>query len=140
MRFHNLVCRVTLTATAVFALSLTTLATEPLPVIFDTDMDSDCDDAGALALLHALADRGEIRILATTVSARHRWSGPCVDVINTYFGRSDLPIGIPPATPNKQGSRYAEAIAKEFPHDFPADGKWPSAVDVYRRVLAAQAD
>jgi hypothetical protein len=32
---------------------------EPVPIIFDTDMDSDCDDAGALALLHTLADRVE---------------------------------------------------------------------------------
>lgn len=28
-------------------------------IIYDTDMDTDCGDAGALAILHALADRGE---------------------------------------------------------------------------------
>ncbi len=35
------------------------LAQPPIPVIFDTDMANDCDDAGALAVLHALADLGE---------------------------------------------------------------------------------
>jgi hypothetical protein len=38
-------------------------------IILDTDMSGDCDDAGALALLHALADQGECEILATVVSA-----------------------------------------------------------------------
>lgn len=132
--------RLALLQLTLVALAAPAIAAAPLPVIFDTDMDSDCDDAGALAILHALADRGEVRILATTVSARHRWSGPCVDAINTYFGRPDIPIGIPPATPNRQGSKYAETIAKEFPHDFPSDGERPDAATVYRRVLAAQPD
>ena len=122
-----------------FLLASMPLRAEPLAVIFDTDMDSDCDDAGALAMLHALADADELRILATPVSARCRWSGPCVDAINTYFGRPRLPIGIPAATPNRQSSKFAEQIAKEFPHDFPpANAQPPAAVKVYREVLAAQ--
>lgn len=89
-------------------------ADEPLPIIFDTDMDSDCDDAGALALLHALADRGEGEILSTVVSSQHPWSGPCVDAINTYFGRPDLPIGVPQGPGrDQQGSRFARQIAEE---------------------------
>ena len=40
----------------------------PVSVIFDTDMGPDYDDVGALALLHALADSGEVRILATVSS------------------------------------------------------------------------
>jgi hypothetical protein len=115
-------------------------AAEPVNVIFDTDMDSDCDDLGALAMLHALADQGEVRLLATPVSARHRFSGACVDAINTYFGRPDVPTGIPAATPNKQGSKFAETIAREFPHDYPTEGEQPAALGVYRRTLAAQPD
>src|SRR5690606_29052446 len=38
-------------------------AAQPVRVIFDTDLGPDADDAGALALLHALADRGEAEIL-----------------------------------------------------------------------------
>src|SRR2546426_660484 len=44
---------------------------EPVKVIFDTDMDSDCDDVLALAILHVLADRGEAEILATVVSTKN---------------------------------------------------------------------
>jgi len=114
-------------------------AAGPVPLIFDTDMDSDCDDAGALAIVHALADRGEVEILATTVSARYPDSGACVDAINTFYGRPDIPIGVAANGHPQKRSRYASEIAKEFPHDFDA-GAAPDAVDVYRRVLAAQPD
>ena len=45
-------------------------AAEPTPVIFDTDMANDCDDAGALAVLNALADKGEARILAVVTNRK----------------------------------------------------------------------
>ena len=113
----------------------------PVSIIFDTDMDSDCDDAAALAMLHALADRGEVKILATTVSSQHAWSVPCTDAINTYFGRPDLPIGAPKSVgPKEQGSRYAKQIAAEFPHDLRSIEAAPDATTIYRKVLAAQAD
>ncbi|HEV8248295.1 MAG TPA: hypothetical protein VGP93_21110, partial [Polyangiaceae bacterium] len=37
-------------------------------IIFDTDMGPDIDDAGALAVLHALADNGEAKLLAVMIS------------------------------------------------------------------------
>jgi hypothetical protein len=113
---------------------------EPVRIIFDTDMDSDCDDVGALAMLHALADRGEARILATIVSSRHAWSPACVAAINTFYGRADLPIGCPKRGGAMKASKYAQAIAERFPQKLgPAKGV-PDAMDVYRRVLADQPD
>lgn len=41
--------------------------TSAVKIIFDTDMHTDCDDAGALAVLHALADNWECDILAVIV-------------------------------------------------------------------------
>lgn len=35
-------------------------------IIIDTDIGSDCDDAGALALAHNLANEGKCQILAVT--------------------------------------------------------------------------
>ncbi|HWI58536.1 MAG TPA: hypothetical protein VNZ22_15025, partial [Bacillota bacterium] len=99
-----------------WGLSSTLLVAEPVRLIFDTDMDSDCDDAAALAMVHALADKGEVRILATMVSSKHPWSAPCTDAINTYYGRPNLPIGVPKGPGAiEQGSRYARQIAEEFP-------------------------
>jgi hypothetical protein len=115
---------------------------DPVPVLFDTDMDSDCDDAGALAMLHAMADAGEVKILATVVSARHRWSAPCVEAINRHYGRPDLPIGVPRGrdTGSKIGSKYAKTIAEEFPGKIKSYDDAPAATDVYRKILAALPD
>ncbi len=117
-------------------------ADDPVPILFDTDMDSDCDDAGALAMLHALADAGEVKILATVVSARHRWSAPCVEAINRYYGRPDLPIGVPRGrdTGSKIGSKYAQKIAEEFPGKIKSYDDAPASTEVYRRILAKLPD
>lgn len=112
----------------------------PVKLIFDTDMDSDCDDVGALAMLHALADKGEVEILAVMTSAANQWSLPCVDAVNTFFGRPDIPLGRyegkVPATPSK----YAKQIAERFPHDNGKGNRVTNAVALYRRILAAQPD
>lgn len=115
---------------------------QPVRIIFDTDMDTDCDDAGALAMLHAMADDGEIELLATMVSSHYPWSAPAVDVINTYYGRPDVPIGVPkgPGAPIDRGSRYARQLSQEFPHDLRSHESAPDAAQLYRRILASQPD
>ncbi len=111
----------------------------PVRVVFDTDMDGDCDDVAALALLHVLADRGEAEILATVTSTRSAATPSCVDAINTYYGRGGLPVGAP-----KEGlarpSKYADAVARACPHDLKSVATAEDAVEVYRRVLEAQPD
>lgn len=119
------------------------LTAAQIPVIFDRDMETDCDDAGALAMLHALADRGEAEILATVVSSRYPWSVPCVEAINQYYGRADLSIGAPKtewADTGRRGSRYAKQVSQEFPARLKSNDDAPDAVEVYRRVLAGQDD
>lgn len=112
----------------------------PVKVIFDTDMDSDCDDIGALAVLHALADRGEAEILATMVSSQNEWSVPCVDAINTYYGRPDLPIGNPKGAGATKPSKYARRIAEQFPQDIGSGTNAADAAELYRQVLLQQPD
>ncbi len=73
--------------------SLAMFAGEPVRVIFDTDMLTDFDDVGALACLHALADAGECEILATVSCTRGNASVAAVEIINSYYGRGDLPVG-----------------------------------------------
>ncbi len=114
----------------------------PVRILFDTDMDTDCDDAGALALLHALADAGEAEILATLVSSHYRYSVPCTAAINAYYGRPDLPVGSPKGAgaPTNRGSAYARQIAEEFPTPYCTNNDAPDAALVYRKLLASQPD
>jgi inosine-uridine nucleoside N-ribohydrolase len=110
----------------------------PVSIIFDTDIGTDVDDAGALAILHVMADRGEARILATVSANRNRWCGPALDAINTYYGRGDLPIGCSRTGPDPE-LWYHERLG-EFPHDLADSNESPPAVDLYRKILAAQPD
>ena len=110
-------------------------------VIFDTDIGPDWDDVGAAATLHALADRGEAEILAMMVSSGGHsaiWGPPCLDAFNTYYGRSDIPIGVAQDGPDF-GSLYNQQIAEEFPQDLGISGAW-DAVELYRKILSEQED
>ena len=124
-------------AAPLLALALASCAAEPVRVIFDSDMDSDCDDVGALALLHALADLGEARILATMSSSQNPDTPRCIDAINTWYGRPDLPIGAPKGKGAGRPSKYAAGIAKRFPHDLETAG---DAAKMYRDLLRDQPD
>lgn len=122
---------------AVPALLLLSACAAPPAIIFDTDMDSDCDDVGALAMLHALADQGEARILATMSASQNPDTPRCIDAINTWYGRPDLPIGAPKGKGAGRKSKYAGEIARRFPHDLsePADG-----AQLYRQILEREPD
>ncbi len=112
----------------------------PVRVILDTDLDGDCDDAGALAVLHALADRGEVEILATVTCSRNTWTPQTISAINTYYGRPHLPIGAPKGAGPVQGSRYTRQIAEEFPHALRNGESVPDALEIYCRILEQAAD
>ena len=65
-----------------------------IKILLDTDLGGDCDDAGALAVLHKLADKGLCEILAVT----HCSSGCCgavtIKAINDWYKRPEIPIGV----------------------------------------------
>ncbi|MBE0534491.1 MAG: nucleoside hydrolase [Phycisphaerae bacterium] len=111
---------------------------QAVAVIFDTDIGTDVDDAGALAILHVMADRGEAEILATMSANSNRWSAPAIDVINTYYGRGDLPIGASRTGPDPE--EWYHASVGDYPHDLAASEDAPDAVALYRQILAAQPD
>jgi len=115
-----------------------------VPIILDTDIGPDCDDAGALAVLHALADMGEAEILGVMHCTSNPWGVPCIDAINTYYGRPHIPIG----TLKREGfldgepySKYNRWIGQHFPNQYKErQREAPDAVEVYRQILAGQPD
>ena len=111
----------------------------PKKIIFETDMCLDVDDVGALAVLHALANNGEVDLLAVCFNEVHPSGAAAIDAINTWYGRGDIPVGIYKkelANPDK--SDYLDAL-KQFPHDLDGESAL-SAVDVYTKVLSKQED
>ena len=112
----------------------------PVPVILDTDIASDVDDVGAVAILHAMANRGEAKILAMGVCVKNPWSPLCLDALNTYFNRPEIPIGVVKGPALTDSSKYARKIASEFPHALKKADDAPDAALLYRKVLARQPD
>ena len=115
-------------------------AAEPVRVILDTDLSSDVDDVGAVAVLHALADAGEAEILGMGICVNDAASAPCLNALNTYYGRPDIPIGVLPGTGKDSPSKYTRGVADEFPHRLASAADAPQAVALYRRLLAGQSD
>ena len=66
----------------------------PVPIIFDTDIGNDVDDALALGMIHALQSRSECNLLAVTITKDHEQAAAFTDAVNTFYGRGEIPIGV----------------------------------------------
>lgn len=114
-------------------------AKKPLSVILDTDMDSDVDDVGALAMLHTYERSKKVRLLGVIVTSDEENSAACTSAINTWFGRANLPIGVSQRDSLKSFSRYTAKIKENYPHGV-TNRTAEEATKVYRRLLASQPD
>lgn len=113
-------------------------AAQPVPVIFDTDMGNDIDDALALAMLHALESRGEIKLAAVTLTKDNPWAGRYVSAVNTFYGRGAIPLGAVKDGATKQEGKYNRQAIET------GGWKWTDAkeeaVALIERTLKSQAD
>jgi len=112
-------------------------------VIFDTDIGGDVDDLGTMAVLHALANNGEIEILATMECKGRYAAVATLDAVNTFFNRPNIPVGrfdnygnLPYHASEKH---YCEFIEENYPYDVDPN-QAPLAADLYRQVLSQQPD
>jgi inosine-uridine nucleoside N-ribohydrolase len=131
---------------------------EPIRLILDTDMDTDCDDAGTLAVLHALMHRGEVDLLGVICSVPVPWTAAFVAAVDDWYGRAEIPVGLA-AVPDWEthpshaayraarenlaasygGALYNEALGGPWTETHP-DWKPREAVGLLRELLAAQPD
>jgi inosine-uridine nucleoside N-ribohydrolase len=132
----------------VIAFSCMLVAQTPVGVIFDTDMGNDVDDALALAMLHAFQSRHEVNLLAVTVTKDNKWSAPYIDLVNTFYGRPQIPIGTvrngktPESNPMIQipSERRRPNGELVYPHRILDGAQAPEAVSLLRQTLAKQTD
>ena len=119
----------------------------PVKMIFDTDMGNDIDDALALGVIHALQSRGECELLAVTLSKDNDFASPFVDLVNTFYGRGNIPIGVVRNGKTPENSRYLTDTVNaldegklRYPHDLRSGQDAPEAVGLLRKTLAEQPD
>jgi inosine-uridine nucleoside N-ribohydrolase len=129
-------CLVVLLAFAVVAPAS---AAAPLHVIFDTDMGNDVDDPLALAMLHAFASRGELKLLAVTVSKDNPWAAEFVRMEDEYYGRGTIPVGLVHDGKTKEDDNYVKQVCAMHGRQLnPAAVS--DAVELLRKTLAAEKD
>ncbi len=111
-------------------------------VIFDSDMGPDYDDAGAIAMLHAYADSGYVKILGTIACTKYENVARVFDVFNTYYNRPDIPIGVPygKAYYGKDRQNWSDTLILKYPHSVRSNSEVPDAVELYRKLLSSQPD
>ena len=114
----------------------------PVSVIFDSDIGPDYDDVGALTLLHAFADSGEAKILATMASNKYEGIAAVLNVFNTYFHRPDIPIGVPKGNgvSLRDNQHWTDTILAKYPHAIRSNSEASDAVTLYRKILSEQPD
>ena len=116
-------------------------AVERPGVIIDTDLRSDVDDAGTLALVNALADNGECELLGVVASQTGPHIVAAIDAINTYYGRGAVPVGLSPVDDQRFDDHYAPVIG--HPARYPSkqsNATAPESTALYRRLLRDAPD
>lgn len=123
-------------------------AAEPVRLILDTDIGNDVDDALALAMIHALQNRAEVRLLAVTITKDNRYAAPFVDLVNGFYGRPDIPIGVvhngktPERSPMLEGpvQRRDSTGQVIYPRRIEDGSQASEAVELLIRILRHQPD
>lgn len=110
-------------------------------IIFDTDMGPDYDDVGAIAMLHAFADKNECRILGTIASTKYEGVAAVLSVLNTYFKRPEIPIGVPnTGLTLRDTQHWSDSIIAKYPHQVKSNSDADDAIRLYRKILSKEAD
>jgi len=123
------------------------LAREPIRLVFDTDLGNDVDDAMALCMIHALADRAECQLLAVTITKDNRYAAPMADLLNAFYGRPDIPLGVVRGGVTPQDGKYLRQLVTaeddgkiRYARKINDSSQAPEAAGLLRRILAAQPD
>jgi hypothetical protein len=113
-------------------------------IVYDDDCAQDVDCVATLPVLHTLADRGEIRILAMVADSANPLSAPVMRLFASLHGRPALPIGAnqtgnpdnPKCKKNAcSDSAWTTGLVQRFD---PGDTRsnYPTCVTAYRKALA----
>ena len=120
-------------------------ATTPTSVIVDTDIYSNTDDEGALAVAFGLQLEGAANVLAIGVNTRtsrpqvatNSWR--CAAAITQFYGFPDVPIGSD-MPDNGTTVNSPDIVGPCAALASPSTPQPTPAVSLYRRTLAAQPD
>ena len=119
-------------------------------IIFETDMGNDTDDALALDYLYKMLESGKVNFLATCLNKEGTAPAAFVDIMNTWYGHPDIPIGIVRngAYCEQDAVNYAKAVVMmtdadgnpAFARTVADPENLPDAHVLYRKLLSQAED
>ena len=125
-------------------------AAQPVRLVFDTDLGNDVDDAMALAVIHALQNRDECELLAITTTKDNPYVAPMANLLNTFYGRPEIPIAVVKNGATKEDGKYNRQVLElkddagnlRYPRSLTPEGSanLPDAVPFLRKLLAESPD
>jgi len=117
-------------------------------IIYDTDIGSSTDDLFAMEMLYRYEEEGRCKILGMVVDREGEDNAAVTDVMNTYFGHSNVPIGL-----ERNGisnptvwidytalPTYTTDGQPMFQHTIDNYSALPDGWQLYRQLLAKQPD
>lgn len=118
-----------------------------IPIIFETDMGNDVDDALALDMLYKYKEAGRVNFLMMGTNKKSEYSAGYLDIMNTWYGH-DIPIGVVINGSDIDNSdnfvRATCELQKDgkpvFDRTVKNHNQFPKAVELYRKTLASQPD
>jgi len=116
---------------------------ETVNLILDTDIGPDCDDAGALTLLHMLARRKKVNFLAMTCCTSNPYGAGTIDAINLYHGMENIPVGTfekPGFIEDGFSQKYNKFITLNYKNRYVPPEKAPGALQVLKKALSEAKD
>ena len=118
-------------------------------VILDTDIGSSTDDLFAMEMLYRYQEQGRCRLLGVVVDREGEQNAAFADVMNTFFGHGDTPVGlvregidspmvwIDYAHIADMRDSVGQPMFSRSVNDY---GALPDGWRLYRRLLASQPD
>lgn len=115
-------------------------------IIIDTDLGSSTDDVATICMAYSYMRQSRAELLGIVVDRMGEQNAVFADVLNTYFGFSDIPIGLcRNGVENPQiFTDYAHIAEKKRADGSPLFARSQTMFEddykVYRKILASQPD
>lgn len=123
---------------------------EKIRIILETDIGNDVDDALAMDMLHKYIDAGKIDVLAIMINKNGEAPAEFTDIVDTWYGHHDIPIGIVRngADCETDAVNYAKIVCNLktaegqplFERSMSSYSDLPDAHSLYRKILSEQPD
>lgn len=109
-------------------------------VILDTDLGSDVDDVGAVALANIFNNQKKINLLCVTHTTSGEYGPLICEAINEFYGNKNIEVGVykgPTFMKEELPNSYPEVTANAFSHKHKNVSELPDAVEILRKNLSS---